>query len=316
MAGGGEGLPDRLRLLWRLVRPDRCALHHFIFTPHRAASRAVKAVLTVSKKPSVHTIPSQPRLDGEHLDTLLFADRTVAVSEATAIWLRTAGACDVRVIRPGVEVPPEAADRTACRARLRHVVPGLELGDAPCLLYPGDLEVSDGADVFVRAALRLAEARPEARFVLACRPKTPASQAVRARLERLVASHGLGRRIRFLGVVREMATLLGAVDLVVMPVSTLFAKVDFPLVVLEAMALGTPAMVSDLPSLRELAGLGRGVVVVRHSDPDAVATAALPILGSAEQRNELGAHARRSVATHFPADRMAQAYETLYRELI
>ncbi|MEC9071759.1 MAG: glycosyltransferase family 4 protein, partial [Myxococcota bacterium] len=261
----GGKLTRTARLLTRLVRPDGCAVHHFLFTPHRRAVQAVRAALTVSRKPSVHTIPSQPIVDGQ-LPSLLFADRTVVTSEATALLMTSAGMDSPRVIRPGVPMPPAPADRRTCRARLEASLPPGDWEASKTFLYPGDLAFSNGAQVFVDAATQLAERHPEARFILACRVKTPAALDARAALRREVDKRGLGDRIVFLGRVEDMPTLLGSVDAVVLPVDTLYAKVDIPLVVLEAMALGIPAVVSDLPALGELAGLGEGVRLVPQSD--------------------------------------------------
>ncbi|MGM0577186.1 MAG: glycosyltransferase family 4 protein [Myxococcota bacterium] len=314
-AGGGSPLLARARLLARLVRPDRCALHHFFFAPHPRAVGLAKLALRVSRKRSVHTMPSlpDPALDPRRL---VFADRTVVLTEASAVHLRSHGVEGVRVVRPAVPVPPVAPDRDAARRRLALSSPGPAWADAPVFLYPGDLEFSDGARVFVEAAARAAEAVPEARFVLACRPKTAASAAVLEGLRRRVRDLGLESRVTFLGVVSDMQALLAAVDAVVLPVDTLYAKVDTPFAVLEAMAMGTPAVVSDLPQLSELAGLGEGTLVVRRSDPDDLARRLVALGENPSLRRSLGEGARRTVRSHFRPRAMAVAYEALYRELI
>lgn len=311
----GGRLVRSARLLGRLVKPDPCAVHHFLFTPHRRAVQVVRAALAVSRKPSIHTIPSQPVVNGD-LPHLLFADRTVVTSEATALLMASAGAPSCRVIRPGVPVPDSPADPAMCRARLAPDLPSDGWLEAPLFLYPGDLEFSNGAQVFLDAASRMLERCPSARFILACRVKTPAALEARAKLRREVDRGGLGDRVLFLGRVQSMATLLGAVNAVVLPVDTLYAKVDIPLVVLEGMALGVPAVVSDLPSLGELAGLGEGVRLVPSSDPEAVATALCDLVERPRELERARAGARRTVAHHFSLEGMVKQYETLYAEVI
>ncbi|MDP6942508.1 MAG: glycosyltransferase family 4 protein [Myxococcota bacterium] len=308
------GWRDSARVFARILRPDRCAVHHFMFAPHGKAVRAVRAALTLSRKRSVHTIPSQPA-PGVDPTSLLFADRTVVLSESSALLLRSAGADRVEVIRPAVPIPDAPADTATSRARLTLSNPDLDWGDAPVFVYPGDLEFSDGARIFVEAAALAHEAVPEARFALACRPKTPASHAAHAALKRRVATLGLSDVVRFLGVVDDMPALLGAATAVALPVDTLYAKVDIPIVLLEAMALGTPAVVSDIPSLSELAGLGQGSRVVKRSDPESLATTLITLAESASTVARLGRGARTTVESHFRLDTMAASYEAIYRNL-
>ena len=317
-AGAANGLLARGRVLARLLRPDRCALHHFFFAPHPQASRVARLALTLSRKPSVHTVPSQPA-PGADLRRLAFADRTVVLTESSAVHLRSAGVDGVRVVRPAVPLPPQPVDRAESRRRLALACPEASwvgAPDAPLFVYPGDLAFSDGAHTFVEAAARLAEHVPEARFVLACRSKTPAAGRVLTAVRRRVAALGLGDRVVFLGVVPDMRALLGSATAVVLPVDTLYAKVDTPIVLLEALALGVPAVVSDLAPLQELAGLGEGVLLSPRSQPEGVAAHMRSLAESPSLVVRLGQGARRTIAAHFRPDRMALAYEALYRELL
>ena len=308
------GWRDSARVFARLMRPDRCAVHHFMFAPHGKAVRAVRTALKLSRKRSVHTIPSQPAA-GVDPSTLVFADRTVVLSEASALLLRSAGVEGVEVIRPAIPLPPRPAVTSEARAQLLLSMPSLDWGDAPAFVYPGDLAFSDGARVFVEAAALVHEAIPEARFALACRMKTPAAHAEADALMRRVEALGLEGVVRFLGVVDDMPALLGAATAVVLPVDTLYAKVDIPIVLLEAMALGTPAVVSDLPSLSELSGLGQGCRVVQRRDPSALAQVLITLAEAPTTVTRMGRGARATVEGHFDLTTMVASYEALYRDL-
>lgn len=313
---GDGGAPGRIgsafRIATRVVRPGGADLHHFLFAPHPRAVRVARALATLSRRPSVHTIPSQPSGDAD-LRRLAFADRTVAVTEATALLLRSAGVAGVEVIRPAVPVPEQPPTREEARRRA-----GLETawGDAPAFLYPGDLGFSDGAAVFVEAAALVRAECPEARFALACREKTDRCRAELERLRRRVRALGLEDAVSFLGVVADMPALLASPTAVLLPVDTLYAKVDTPYVLLEALALGVPAIVSDLPPLAELSGLGEGVQAVRRTDPEALAAKVLALAANPSLARRLGDGARRTAAVHFRPDEMAARYEALYLELL
>lgn len=303
------------RLLARLATPDRCALHHLFFSPQPGTARTLRMLRRLTGRPLIHTVPSPP--DPTQLPaSLVFADRTVALSQASALWLRSAEIGPVEVIRPGVPLPPAPLDRERARRRLALEGSHLDLGNAPTLLYPGDLEGSDGAEVFVEAAARLVERIPEARFVLACRAKDGRHDARRRALLERIRAHGLAERTVLLGRSPDMEGLLSAVDVAVLPVSTLRAKVEPPLALLEAMARGTPGVVSDLPQLAELAGLGEGVRVVPRRDPDALSEVLAGLLETSSLLERMGRGARHTIREHFRPDRMVAAYEALYTELL
>ncbi len=317
--GSGDG-PRMLtlgRLMARLLRPDRCAIHHYFFAPHPRAVRVARIATALPWRRSVHTVPSQPA-EGADLSRLVFADRTVVMTEATAVRFRSAGARGIEVIRPAVDIPERPLGRPEARARLA-MLGGAELafeGDQAVFVYPGDLAFSDGARTFVEAAILAAPDLPEAIFVLACRSKTPSAARVLDELRRRVQAAGIAERVRFVGVVPDMHALLGAATAVVLPVDTLYAKVDTPIVVLEALAQGTPAVLSDVPQLGELAALGEGILVTPRSDSSALAERLRQLAQSPSLVRRLGDGARRTVASHFRPDQMAGAYEALYREVL
>jgi phosphatidylinositol alpha-1,6-mannosyltransferase len=311
----GGGLSRTLKMLGRVVTGSRCAIHHYFFAPHPRAVTVVRGAALLARRPTVHTVPSAP---APHLNptSLLFADRTVVMSEATALLFASSGAPTPRVIRPGTTVPERPLPRAEARGKVAASLPGLGWGDAPVFLYPGDASFSDGAATFVEAAGQLASEHPEARFALACRAKTPHGAQVLAQVHARAAALGLSGRLDTLGVVDDMEALLAAVDAVVLSVDTLYAKIDVPLVLLEAMALGTPAIVSDLPSLAELPVLGEGVLAVPRSDPGALAAAMAGLLRDPVRLAMMGQAAAQMVVHHFDAREMTAHYERLYEEIL
>lgn len=82
---------------------------------------------------------------------------------------------------------------------------------------------------------------------------------------------------------------------------------------LEAMARGLPAVVSDIPENRE--AIGDSGIAVPYRDEEAVAAAFLR-LASTPERTELGERARVRVAEVFSADEMIGKTRALYEELL
>jgi glycosyltransferase involved in cell wall biosynthesis len=102
---------------------------------------------------------------------------------------------------------------------------------------------------------------------------------------------------------------------VALPAESLYAKMDIPLVLLEAMSLGKPLLVAENTPLSVLTQ-GGGAVGVPQKSPDAIASIALQMLESDRFREQLGSLAREDFLQHYTAEVMATRYEALYHELL
>jgi phosphatidylinositol alpha-1,6-mannosyltransferase len=316
-AGGAGGFSpsfaSKARVLMRLLGSRGEALRHFFFAPNPATSKAARFAQKRRPLPTVQTVSSRPR-DPARLGQLLFADRVVALSRATEAALVEAGVARERVVRipPGVPLPkaPASADDRA-RGRKVHGLPA----EGSIVLFPGDLEFSSAADTFAGAAQRLAM-RSEAdavTFVLACRQKTQAAAAAGAALAERLAP--LGARAIFVGEVKDMSALLAAADVVALPADDLYAKMDLPLVLIEAMALGRPVVVADVAPIHEVIERGGGVAVPGR-DPEALAATLLDLATNTSRCHSLGEAAVKAVGTELSDVTCARRHEDLYAELL
>jgi glycosyltransferase involved in cell wall biosynthesis len=297
----GAYAPSRLanaRVLARLLAGPRVDLWHFFFAPNPLTLRAGRVAAALRRVPTVHTIASAPdRL--EAVAPLLFADRVVVLSEHTR---RRLAAVDVAatVIPPCIgdlAVRPEAV----AAARARHELP------PRYVLYPGDLEHSDGAATFVRAA-----ARPAAKglgHVVAARPKTPAAHAARDR--HAADARRLGADVTWLGEIDDIHAVVAGAAAVALVVDTLHAKMDYPLVLLEALLLGVPVIVSAGSAAEEIAASG-GARVVAAGDDEALAEAAAALAGDPEAAREAAGRGGDWVRATCGPSAVAEAYERVY----
>jgi glycosyltransferase involved in cell wall biosynthesis len=87
------------------------------------------------------------------------------------------------------------------------------------------------------------------------------------------------------------------------------------LVVLEAMAAGTPTVVCDLPVFREYLTAGRDALVVQPGDDEALADALASLATDEPLRCRL-IHAGDLVAAHYSWDDTATAHRTVYGEML
>ena len=305
---------DKLRLMARLMGRATPPVVHFFFSPNRPTSMAAR--LVARRHRGVHmiqTIMSLPMKDRDLVEGI-FADTVVVWSEharrrVADIVAARGLSSDVVHIRPGIE-PIEPIGE----AHRRFLRTGFGLPpDGRIILYAGDLEFSTGATV-TAAAVRMLADRMRAVFVFACRPKTPAASRVLKRIEADLAVEASAGRVRFMGQVGNFRDLLSCVDCQVLPVETTYAKTDIPLVVLEGLSAGVPAIVGTGTPMDELVACGAAAGVT-PGDPRALADAVEGVFGSGGNCDTLAKAGRRYVLANHGAQAMAQAHAVIYRRL-
>ena len=166
-------------------------------------------------------------------------------------------------------------------------------------------EPRKGLPVLMKALPRILAERPQARLLVAGRGDE--EEAV----ESLPAE--LRPRVEFLGMVSDVdkARFLRSVDLYVAPNT---GGESFGIILVEAMSAGAPVLASDLDAFAQVLDQGAAGELFANEDSDALAEAALRLLGDPERRAELrergSAHVRRFDWSTVGAD-ILSVYETV-----
>jgi N-acetyl-alpha-D-glucosaminyl L-malate synthase BshA len=131
------------------------------------------------------------------------------------------------------------------------------------------------------------------------------------RTRELVDELGLADRVHFVGVVDEVAPLLAAADLVLLPSET----ESFGLVALEAMASGVPVVASRVGGLPEVVQHGVSGYLAPVGDVEAMADFSLRILADCDVRKRFGEAARERAVHLFDWHQIVPRYEEIYRKV-
>jgi len=196
------------------------------------------------------------------------------------------------------ELAPAADDVRALRRTLAD--DGTHL-----VLFAGRLEYEKGVQTVLHALERLSDRVGPVRFLIA------GVGTYSDELRRLVDELGLGHRVHFTGFLeeRELRLHYAAADVAVAP--SLYEP--FGLVATEAMACGTPVVVSDTGGLREIVTDGTGLRFPPQ-DADQLADRIAEILTDPGLAARLVARGRERIRARYDwadvAQRTAQAYAT------
>jgi glycosyltransferase involved in cell wall biosynthesis len=164
----------------------------------------------------------------------------------------------------------------------------------------GTLHEVKGQSILVEACRRLAAEGLEFRCVLA------GDGPDRAKLERQVAAAGLENQVELAGSLTQdrVTDLIRSADALVAPsVPTAEGKREgLPVVLMEALACGVPAVASDLSGIPELVGDGVTGLLVQPGDAAGLAAALRRLADDPELAVRLGRAGREKVEREFDLD--------------
>jgi glycosyltransferase involved in cell wall biosynthesis len=123
---------------------------------------------------------------------------------------------------------------------------------------------------------------------------------LRDQLQRLVRELAIERSCRFVGIREDIADILAAADVVVLP----SLSEGFPFVLLEALAMGCPVVASRVNGIPELIENRKTGLLVPARDPRALDAAIREVLSDPTAASQMGAEGRALVHERFTADHM------------
>ncbi len=159
---------------------------------------------------------------------------------------------------------------------------------------------------FIEAAARLHKELPAVHFLLCGLDITWQN----SQLAEWIEAAGLRDCCHLLGVRQDVSRLFAGMD-----IATTASRCEaFPIVIGEAMACGTPCVVTDVGDSALIVDDTGSVVA--PGDPDALAEAWRKLIEAGpEVRRRLGMAARRRVQQHFALPAIVERYQTIYAQL-
>jgi glycosyltransferase involved in cell wall biosynthesis len=209
----------------------------------------------------------------------------------------------VAIIPPGYAPPPPADPAGPSFARSVGVA-------GPFLLFVGRLASNKGLIRLLEAFNAIARRDPTATLVLVGEDGGMAA-AVDARTSAL----GLAGRVRRVGHVADDRTLAAAYR----EARALVLPSDyeaFGLVILEALAQGTPVVASKVGGIPEIVEDGRSALLVPPGSSSALAEALGRLWDDPDLGRRLGEAGRSTVVPRYTWEGVAEAVERIYREVI
>jgi glycosyltransferase involved in cell wall biosynthesis len=302
--------PRALRALPALVRALRgsAIVHTYLVSANvygtlAARLAGVRAVVT-SRRDTGFSRNWRLRLLEESLVNPR-VDRVVAVCPAVAREARRE-----RGLRPErVVTIPNGVDAAAFDPALHPRAPARErLGlsaDEAVLGVVAHLSPVKGHADLLEAMARVVSVRPDTKLLVV------GDGVLRPQLGDLARSLGLAGRVVFAGARPDVASVMAALDVVVVPSHT----EGLSNALLEAMAMARPVIATAVGGNPDVVEHDASGLLVPPRDPSALAAAALRLLERPDEARRLGEAARRRVLAEFSLGRMVAGHEACYRSL-
>jgi glycosyltransferase involved in cell wall biosynthesis len=181
----------------------------------------------------------------------------------------------------------------------------------PYVLFFAHLSRNKGAHTFIDAASQLCETLPTLRFIAA---GSSVDEGYMEELVEKVSQSNLGTRFQFIGEVRgeDKWSLLQGAELLFYP-TTYDAQ---PLVILEAMAMGTPVVASDVGAIGSMVTNGITGFVISDSSQSDFVESSLKILTSRTLRRSMSVSARKSFVENYSPKSFNQRWVDLISHII
>ena len=300
---------DALWRLYRLLRRKRpTILHTWMFhanLPGRVLGRLAGVPIIITSRRN-ENIGGAPR---EHLNrwTARLDDRVIAVCElARQAEIERARVSPEHVVTiyNGIDAEQFPATNPQVVAQVRQTF-GIPV-DALLVGTVGRLHRQKGFTDLLTAIAQVQERIPTARLLLV------GEGELRDDLEIQAQSSGLSNVVTFTGTRSDVAEILAGLDMFVLP--SLWE--GMPNVVLEAMSAGLPVVATAVGGTPEVVMDGITGLLVPPRDPDGLARAITRLLRDPDLRRKMGRAGRERVERRFGVERMVQATEALYEELV
>jgi len=235
--------------------------------------------------------------------------RMIAVSQAVAENFRGRFSRPMKdrisVILNAIELDKFQPDQTASRTIRRE----LRLRESDLLLgIVGRLTPSKGQLELLRAFPRVLSQFPDAALVIVGAPQFNREHEYLQLLKRTTLELGISKRVRILGARSDVASIMQALDLLVINSS----MEAFCLVALEAMASGTPILAAVSGGIPELIEHGMNGWLLPRRDEQTLAAAILEISQQPELRAQLAEQGRQHVNAHFSASHYMNKLQAFY----
>ena len=290
----------------KLIKKEQYGILH----AHTRVTQALASFL--GKKTGVPVVSTCHGFFKYNLGRKIFpfwGDRVVAVSAPVAEELKKVhrvAVSKIRVIANAIDLKEAAlrfAQKDSEAIRRQYKIP--ENSTVVCSI--ARLVQDKGPVILVRAMAELTPRHPDIFLLLV------GDGREKANLEKLIHELNLTERAVIVPNLEDISTVLAVTDIFAHPA---FYREGFGLGIAEAMAVGRPVVITDIPAVNSLFRPGECSVMAKPGDVSSLAGALRFLMEAPEEKKRIAQAGRNLVWSLCSLERQADEMEAVYRELV
>jgi glycosyltransferase involved in cell wall biosynthesis len=307
------GPVNKMRLGLRLLRLlDKRSILHTLFSPAKLTSTASSFIKNMKGCKWIQSLPSALTVSGEFIrnSTIINGDIIIVFSKYAEQKVKLL--CpkkNVRRITPGINLAEMKL--VPSKEKLKGT---LGFQDSYLICFPGNYHSSGAMPVLRTIINELKGPLQGGALISFCRFRNKKDINYEEELHELALSKGVESKVILLRTIANPLQIMKASDVIIFPFTNLYGKFDYPLVLMEAMALEKLIIINDIPPLKELVEDGAGVPV-RENNPKSWIEYLIGFHNK-KQRLEIEKTARQVAHSKFDVHRMAEEIGKIYTETL
>jgi glycosyltransferase involved in cell wall biosynthesis len=182
------------------------------------------------------------------------------------------------------------------------------------ILFVGNLTYTKGIDVLLEALKPIKEKFPHVKLLMTL--EMPHDNYLRRKKEILtkINCFGLEKNIIEFGIIENMAELIAASDTLVAPFLDTYGPSDYPLPVLEAMAIGKPVIATKIGGMPEIIEHMKNGILIQPNDVNSLQEAFRYLLENTQTQYSMGTNASNSIQERLSIPIVTKQMEAVYEQ--
>ena len=268
--------------------------------------------------PAVHTIYCPVKTESKacffYKYFLKNIKKIIAISENVKTSLNKIG-----IPSDKIEVIPPILDFSVFKSDVggKNLRSALNINDDEfVILYLGNLTKTKGIDMILDAMSMVKNRYSNIRLLSGIELTHSGTDKRKKEISSKIKTYNLAQNIIELGLITNVEKVMDAADVVVAPFQNTYEVADYPLTILESMAVGTPVITTTVGGIPEIINNGENGILINPDDSLALSREITNLIDNPIKRREIGKRAASFVRKKFPEEKITEVTKQVYEEIL
>lgn len=190
------------------------------------------------------------------------------------------------------------------------------IGDEFAILFLGNLTKTKGIDTVLDALNMVKKQYPNFRLLSGIELTHSGTDIRKNEILNKIKAYNLTQNIIELGLIKNVENFMAAADVVVAPFQDTYGVADYPLVVMESMAVGTLVITTRVGGIPEIVNNEGNGILIDPNNPLALFHEIIKLIENPEERRKIGKISACFVKRKFPEKEIIETTKQVYEKVL